>query len=315
LVDRIRTWVSFWARPKEMGNEDNHNKEQRKYENIGPTAALVAYYRSASDIPFAKEVAREINAEEISQKLTTKDQLLLPKMQVMQVVFEARFKSVDAVLGQYPYITQVMEIPAGFSTRGMAMTVENPAITYIECDLAPMLQEKQKLVSNIFTHRGNGVPPHLHFHIASILEEEQLNSAVSTLNAGPLAIITEGLLSYLTPQEKVIAAKNMRALLATHGGVWIVTDLTRVFRPDDQMATELRNRISAATGFSPITGCFASISEARRFFKHLGFKVRAYRRSDVMHKLSSRTAPGLNDHAIRKLLKPQSTFALEIAKK
>jgi hypothetical protein len=85
-----------------------------------------------------------------------------------------------------------------------------------------------------------------------------------------------------------------------------------VFRPDDAKAAELRHRISTETGFSPITGCFASTGEAKRFFKRLGFKVHDYRRSEVMDGLSPSSSSGLGYKEIRRLLEPQSTFALEV---
>jgi O-methyltransferase involved in polyketide biosynthesis len=167
-------------------------------------------------------------------------------------------------------------------------------------------------VAHILADANAGKMPKLYFQAASILDGEQLNRAVANFTDGPIAIITEGLLSYLTLQEKTVAAKNVRALLASRGGAWIVTDLTRVFRPDDEKAAELRQRIVTATGFSPITGCFVSIGEARRFFKRLGFKVHDYRRSEIMDSLSTLRSSGLSDNQIRKLLEPQATFALEV---
>jgi len=307
LITRIRRWVSSGVRPKKMGDSDNQNKKQRQYENIGPTAALVAYYRASSDIPFAKEIAQEINAEEISKELKVNDPLLLSKI---FVAFEARFKSVDAVLGKYPNITRFIEIPSGFSTRGITKT-QNPAVSYVECDLPLILQEKQKLVGRILAHTDGARNRSLFFHAASILDGDQLHCAADQLSDGPIAIITEGLLSYLTIQERTAAAKNVWALLAAHGGVWIVTDLTRMFRPDDAKAAELRQRISTTTGFSPITGCFPKNSEAKRFFNLLGFKVHDYRRSEVMDTLSASKSSGLSDNEVRSFLEPQATFALE----
>jgi O-methyltransferase involved in polyketide biosynthesis len=309
FIGRIYRAVLHRAWPKEMGSEDNTDNKPRNYENIGPTAALVAYYRSFSDIPFAKQVALEINAEELSEGLAVKDQALLCKA---LIAFEARFKSIDAVLQQYPNLRHFIEIPAGFSTRGLAMTMDNPAISYVECDLRGMLIEKQKLISHLLAQENKQPIPNLRYEAASILDGEQLSSIASQLPVGQVAIITEGLFSYLTRDEKLIASQNVRKVLAARGGVWVVTDLTRLFKPDDSKAAELRNRISTATGFSPVTGCFDSISEAKRFFGQLGFKVHDYRRSEVMDELSTREASDLSSHQVKRFLIKQATFALEV---
>lgn len=269
----------------------------------------LAYYRAFTNIPFAKEIADIINAKELSESITIKDPAQLAKL---LIAFEARFKSIDAVLKEYPYITNFLELPSGFSTRGLAMTIDNPAITFVECDLPTIIQKKQKRIGRILDHENKPAIFNLHYHIASILDFEQLEHVVSQSFLGPVAIITEGLLSYLTPKEKIVAANNVRKLLFEKGGVWVVSDLTRLFKPDDAKAAELRKRISTATGFSPITGCFGSNAEAKRFFKRLGFKVRDHRRSDVIAELSTANLSDLTNSEIEEFLKLQATFALEI---
>jgi O-methyltransferase involved in polyketide biosynthesis len=309
LINRIYKWVSNSIRKKEMGFNKENSNSPRIYENIGPTAALVSYYRSFSDIPFARQVSDIIQAKEIAKNLIVNDDAHLARM---LVAFEARFKSVDSVLKKYPHINRFIEIPAGFSTRGMAMTADNSGIKYVECDLPAILREKQKLVVELFSSTNKSEKPDLRFCPASILDFDQLRLAASNLGEEPIAVITEGLFSYLTPQEKAVAAKNIHALLKERKGVWIVTDLTRIFKPNDSKATELRERISTQTGFSPITGCFASVSEAKKFFEHFGFTVRDYRRSEVIASLSTTKTSMLKEREIEKLLEPQATFALEV---
>ena len=308
LIKDVFRWVAARVRQKEMGS-DGENATRRRYENIGPTAALIAYYRAFSDIPYAKEFAELISAKEIAEQLIVGDEVHLAKV---LVAFEARFKSVDAVLERYSRINRIIEIPSGFSTRGLTMATAKPKIEYVECDLPPILNEKEKLIRGLFAAGKNKESPNLRFCSTSILDFEGLRCASATLSKGPIAIITEGLFSYLTAEEKIIAAKNVRKILEQRGGVWIVTDLTRVFTPDDSNAAELRERISKVTGFSPITGCFASISQASRFFKRLGFIVRDYRRSEVMPFLFTPKRTQLTVSEIENLLKRQATFALEV---
>lgn len=43
---------------------------KKSYQKISPTAKLVAYLRTFTDIPFAKEIAAESGAEKTFQELT-----------------------------------------------------------------------------------------------------------------------------------------------------------------------------------------------------------------------------------------------------
>lgn len=288
---------------------DSPNPLPRPYGNLSPTAALVAYYRAFSDIPFAKEVANMVQAQEMAKDLIVPDEAHLAKV---LVAFEARFKSVDSVLRKYPGITRIIEIPAGFSTRGLAMTTADSSLQYLECDLPLVIADKEKLIAQLASSTGIEKKAGLRFRAASVLDLGQLRFAAASFDEGPIAIITEGLFSYLTPQEKIVVARNIHAILKEHGGLWIVTDLTRIFKIGDVKAAELRKKISSSTGFSPIAGCFGSIAEAKTFFNRIGFSVHDYRRSEVIDSLSTSNSSWLTRRKIQKLLEPQATFALEV---
>jgi len=297
----------------EAGNPINNRSENshspKKYEDIGPTAGLVAYYRSFSDIPFANEIAVAINAEMLCKDLMTKDKQFLSRL---RIAFEARFKSIDEVLKQYPNIRNYIEIPSGFSTRGLSKIKEDINAHYIECDLSMILAKKKEVVLRLLANEDVANMQNLHFEAVSIFDLQQLNRVIDKMPNGPIAIITEGLFSYLNTEEKTIAAVNVHNILKSRKGVWIVSDITRLFKSNDLKARDLRQRISNSTGFSPITGCFESIRDAKRFFEQIGFIVNDHRRSEVIEALSTKAMSGLTDADIFELLEPQSTFALEV---
>src|ERR1022692_2141035 len=67
FLSRMFALLSSWFHGKQMGaNENNTTCQSREYKNIAPTAALVAYYRAFSDIPYAKEISVAINAAQVS---------------------------------------------------------------------------------------------------------------------------------------------------------------------------------------------------------------------------------------------------------
>jgi O-methyltransferase involved in polyketide biosynthesis len=98
-------------------------------------------------------------------------------------------------------IHQVVEIAAGLSPRGMHFSRRYPEITYVEGDLPEMIATKSRLLDSAEARRPN-------HHIISInaLAEtgpESLGAATEhILDKGKgIALITEGLTGYLSPEE------------------------------------------------------------------------------------------------------------------
>ena len=277
-------------------------------KNIAPTAALVAFYRSFTDIPFAREIAKAIDAQEISHNVIGTDAIIFAKC---VVAFEARFKSVNAALEKFPGIKNYFEIPAGFSSRGLTMTSDQ-SISFLESDLPDVLESKKLCVSRIRSTKAQNLSKLL-FYPADILNVSALFEAVALLPKGEIAIITEGLLSYLPKEDMTSAAMNIRSLLALRGGIWIITDLTRLFDKNDPAAAKLREQISSLTGVSPISGCFESVEKAKKFFSSMGFEILEFRRSEVFNRLSSTFQSRLSKGQIMELLEDQATLILQIA--
>src|SRR5437868_6767563 len=107
---------------------EEHVKEAR-FEKIGPTAHIVAYRRSLSDIPLAKEIYDAVkgSAPYVSGDLFRPD--LAPEI-------EARYRVVDLYLAKSG-IHQILELASGLSPRGAALSAD-PEINYVELDLESM---------------------------------------------------------------------------------------------------------------------------------------------------------------------------------
>ena len=166
----------------------------------------LAFLRIFSDIAYATEIATEANIEDIQQA---------PR-------FEQRYKSVTNLIRQRG-TNQILELAAGFSSRGLFMT-QDPNIRYVESDKARVISQKKRVVASVLAKVG-AARPNLTFAEVDAFKYHQLSTAVADLK-GSISVVSEGLFSYFTPQKQQLLARNIHKLLSTTGGVWITPDIT-----------------------------------------------------------------------------------------
>jgi len=257
------------------------------YEKISPTAKFVAYLRTFTDIPFAKEMAEESGAEKTYQELAGESEESLLRL---SPYWEARYRATDRIIMQCG-ITQILEVAAGLSPRGIAMT-ENPNVVYVVTDL-PQILEQEKAIAVAILSRLNSERLNLHFETANALHRDNLLRAATVfVSDRPVAIITEGLLPYLNREEKSVLADNIHEVLRRSRGVWIASDVhTKQFRRDtfrlDEMLRQRQSRIAAFTGSDLDSNLFADENELEGFFRKSGFQIEEYQYSSVVQELSS----------------------------
>jgi O-methyltransferase involved in polyketide biosynthesis len=258
------------------------------YEKISPTAKFVAYLRTFTDIPFAKEMAEQSGAERTYQELAGESKESLIRF---SPYWEARYKVTNRIIMERG-ITQVLEVAAGLSPRGIAMT-ENPNVVYVVTDLPQILDEERAIAEAILS-KVNARRPNLHFETANALDRESLSRALSIFRPErPVAIITEGLLPYFNREEKTVLANNIHELLSRYRGVWIASDVhteqqyrDTVIRLDEKHR-ERHDRIARSTGSSLENNLFADEDDLRAFFDKAGFQIEEYQYLNVVQDLSS----------------------------
>ncbi len=283
---------------------------EKSYEKISPTAKMVAQIRTFTDIPYTQEIAAESGAEKVFQELADGSvESIIP----LVPLWEARYKATDRIIKQIG-ITQILEIAAGLSPRGLAMT-ENPEIIYVTTDLPEILDEEKKIAEAILSRTGVR-RPNLHFLSTNALDRESLARAATIFRMDrTLAIITEGLLSYFSRSEKDTLARNIHELLRTYPGVWITPDTStrqswgRMAQTDEAMQRRLKI-ISGSTGRDLESTIFADENEVNQFFLDSGFKIQEYNQAEVLDELSSIERLNLDLEKIRSILSRQKTFIL-----
>ena len=193
------------------------------HSKISPTAKLVAYFRQFSDIPFSRDVATLIHAEDVLKNFSQGTNLTPEFLKWAALAAEIRYKSIVSAIKKEG-ITQVLELASGLSFRGLAMT-EDPEYIYVETDLTELMQEKQQILSRIISNHDLRERKNLFFDAVNILSFPEIESAIRHFKPwDPVAVIHEGLYLYLSMSEKVTAVRNIHSVLSRFGGAWITPD-------------------------------------------------------------------------------------------
>ena len=122
--------------------------ENESHDKIGTTARLIAYLRTFTDIPFSKEIAEATDAKKDFKTLAGTSG---PSMAQFAFIWEARYKATNQIIERH-CINQVLEIAAGLSPRGLAIT-EDPDVVYVATDLPLILEQEQAIAESILAKR------------------------------------------------------------------------------------------------------------------------------------------------------------------
>src|SRR5436190_20110516 len=187
------------------------------FSRISVTAKIAAYYRQFSDIAFAAEAAKRIDANSAFEQILNEHGLEREKLTFYAPMFEARYKSITAVIRKAG-ASQVLELASGYSLRGLDLTVTG-SIRYVEADLPEVIETKRALLEELRQQHGAAQSPDHVVTVADALDPEQVGAAAAVLDHGkPLVVLCEGLIQYLSKEEVEILATNIRQLLGEFAG-------------------------------------------------------------------------------------------------
>ncbi len=250
------------------------------YRKISPTAKIPAYWRSLSDIPFSKEIAEAVGAEQTARQLLGDALLAVGKRS--PVIFEVRYKSINHGLKKAG-IDNVMELACGLSPRGLEIASRGGV--YVGTDLPDMYAESSPITMEIAS-RMNISPANLHLQPANVLSKDEMEDAAAHFNGQRFAVCNEGLLPYLNMREKATMAENIHALLSSNRSCWITTDvafkeirgkIAATLGPEAKniLQSALRN-ITSQTERNITDNDYSSKSEAMKFYEVAGFEIEEY---------------------------------------
>lgn len=240
---------------------------QRDYTTISPSARGLLLMKSLTNIPFIRQAAVSMfgPATTNAAKARLAEPTFLPRL----IHFEQRYWSIDEVLGHYP-VNNILEISSGFSFRGLSMASQNPNLTYIDTDLPEVIGNKLAIVDDIITENKIETTGNLYIQPLNTLDEAAFNKLIDQFPPGPVAILNEGLLVYLEPEEKARLCQIVKSILKRRGGCWITGDvyIRKQFAPEkpDAFSDFLKSHDVERKKFE-------SFEEAEAFFNQQGLRI------------------------------------------
>lgn len=253
--------------------------QKRGNESISPTAWTIAQQRSLTDIPYSQQIFEILEKQLAKDGVVISDEFKSPQIAPQT---EARYKLVDYLLRRAK-VEQVLEIASGFSPRGLQMTDESQ-LAYVEVDLPEALRQKRQIIEAI------GQRVNLHLMVGDALNLEILEEITEVLDPDKkLGIVHEGLLRYLTFDQKAQVARNIYELLTKFEGVWITPDITlkQVVQAENTVVEGNTDKVGKSIGINIDQNRFDDVEHAQRFFENLGFSVEKHRFMEVVDLLSS----------------------------
>jgi O-methyltransferase involved in polyketide biosynthesis len=263
-------------------------EKNTEYESISPTAIVTAYPRTFTDIPYEKEIYNWLS-KNIKVDVSL-DKMLAPEI-------EARYKLANRLLDKVG-AQQVLELAAGYSSRGLVYAQKG--IKYVEVDLESVCQNKINAIESFMR-----VPDNLHIVSGNALEIGDLNECKKYFDKEkPLAIINEGLLRYLTFDEKKIVAQNVYKLLSEFGGAWVTCDVTpkNFLKNQDKNLPSINKNLTSLTNRNSINDRFEDKEHIIKFFGEIGFDVEFHYFSEAKNELSSPKILGIESEKVDSLI-------------
>ena len=259
------------------------------FESISPTAIFTAYPRIFTDIPYEKEIY-----EWLSQNCN--DKVKLNKLLAPEI--EARYKLTNRLLDRLG-IKQVLELAAGYSSRGLIYSKKG--YKYVEMDLDNVSKNKIQLIKAI-----DNINDNLHIISGNALNEKDYIECKKYFDEDrKIAIINEGLLRYLTFEEKKIVATNVYNMLKKYNGVWITCDVTpkKLLQKQDECIPNYNTDVSIITSRNDLKERFEDIEHIKSFFGEVGFKnIEIHKFIEMKDELKSFDILGIDKNQYDELL-------------
>jgi O-methyltransferase involved in polyketide biosynthesis len=238
---------------------------ERNYSAISPSAKALMLFKAHTQIPFAKQVAKALFTTVEATDSPVKDFGFWASV----VHFENRYYSINDLVSEVAS-PSVLELSSGYNYRGLEFAISSPDIHYIDTDLPEIINCKKEIASSF----GNTfLKGKLNYQALNALDEKHFQSVVDMFDQQPITIVTEGLLVYLSEEEKKKLCKTIRKQLVKNGGYWVTSDIYLNHNPG-QVGSDKDKKWDKFFNKQQVNQqMFASIEEAEEFFFNNGFLV------------------------------------------
>jgi O-methyltransferase involved in polyketide biosynthesis len=239
----------------------------RDFSSISPSAKWLLLVKGYTNIPFAREVAELL---EYPNKYIPDFKKRDYTLWASAIHIESRYWSIDQLLKDLT-IKNILELSSGYSFRSLEYTMQK-GVHYIDTDLPDLIATKKEFVNSL-TKDGFNTDGKLELLPLNALDENNFHEIIGHFPQGEVAIVNEGLLTYLDKQEKEKLCSIIHDILMGRGGYWITADIYLKnkqpklgFKYDDEIKELYRQQNNEGNSFE-------SFEEAEIFFKDMGFVI------------------------------------------
>jgi hypothetical protein len=250
----------------------------RDFSSFSASARFLLLAKGYTNIPFARRVAELL---EYPKPYVPDFQKKNMTLAAAAFHFESRYLSVDQLLKDLP-VKNILELSSGYSFRSLDFA-RREGVHYIDTDLPEIISTKRKFAATL-EEEGAGVKGTLELLPLNVLDEESFREIAGHFPQGELAVVNEGLLTYLHKEEQEKVCSTIHGVLRERGGWWITGDIylrnkqpKLQFQYPDEMKKFYERHDTESNSF-------VSFEEAARFFRGMGFvldREASVKRSEV----------------------------------
>jgi O-methyltransferase involved in polyketide biosynthesis len=239
----------------------------KDFSSISPSAKWMILLKGHTNIPYAREVA----------ELLEYPNKYIPDFKKRDFTFwastlglERRYWSIDQLLNDL-INKNILELSSGYSFRSLVYA-QQKGVHYIDTDLPDIITAKMEFIKklqydNIKTNGKLELLP------LNALDKFNFHEIIGRFPKGEIAIVNEGLLTYLTKQEKEILCSIIHDILMERGGYWITADIG-LKNKETKLGLSYNDEIKKFNERHDTEGnSFESFEEAEIFFKNMGFVI------------------------------------------
>jgi hypothetical protein len=239
----------------------------RDFSSISPSAKWMLLMKAYTNIPFAREVAELL---EYPNKYIPDFKKRDYTLWAGAIHLESRYWSINQLLKDLP-IKNILELSSGFSFRSLEHAMQK-GVHYIDTDLPDVIATKKEFVNSL-TKDGFNINEKLELLPLNALDENSFHEIIGHFPQGEVAIVNEGLLTFLVKQEKEKLCSIIHDILMERGGYWITADIyiknkqpKLGFKYNDEIKKFYKQHDTESNSFE-------SFKKAEMFFRDMGFVI------------------------------------------
>jgi O-methyltransferase involved in polyketide biosynthesis len=281
----------------------------KDFSSVSPSAKWLLLMKGYTNIPYARKVAELL---EYPNKYIPDFKKRDLTFWAATYHFEARYWSIDQLLKDLT-VKNILELSSGYSFRSLEQSKRN-GIHYIDTDLPDIIATKREIIKSLIKDESD-INGKLELLPLNVLDINSFYEIIDHFPQGEIAIVNEGLFTYLDKQEQKKLCSIIHDILMQRGGYWITADIylkNKQPKFDFQLNYRIKN---FKDQHNTESNSFESFNEAEMFLKEVGFiidkeaKIRSSELSSLKYLMKSITLRQLLKY--KKIGKIQATWRLK----